>query len=96
MPQEDWGKVAEEHRAQIDDDEEEFPLTTALHCASHGGHRDVVSLLIAQCAVVDRKNRAGDTPLASASFQGHVDVVSLLIDKDAQTLTTLHPPSNGF
>ena len=52
----------------------------ALHCASVGGHAEMVSLLLNAGADV---HASGDSNLQLASMYGHVEVVSLLLDAGA-------------
>ena len=55
-----------------------------LHCASEGGHAEVVALLLqAGAHVVDAHTYRGATPLMMASGGGHLQVCSLLLASGA-------------
>uniref|UniRef100_A0A8C6LTQ3 Osteoclast-stimulating factor 1 n=1 Tax=Nothobranchius furzeri TaxID=105023 RepID=A0A8C6LTQ3_NOTFU len=59
---------------------------TALYWACHGGHKDVVELLLSQPSVeVNQQNKLGDTPLHAAAWKGYSDIVELLLNKNART-----------
>lgn len=56
---------------------------TALYWASHGGHKDVVELLLGQPGVeVNQQNKLGDTALHAAAWKGHSDIVEMLLKKN--------------
>ncbi len=72
------------------------PLVTPLHVAAFYGRTDVVDLLTQHGADINRKNRAGETPLHRAAFgfsKTSIDVVRLLISKgsDINTLSNSTP-----
>jgi ankyrin repeat protein len=62
-----------------------------LHIAAHGGHKEIVELLIAKGADVNAKQQerieivdtGGWTPLHHAAIEGHKEVAELLIAKGA-------------
>ena len=56
---------------------------TALIAAAHGGHREVVTLLLAADGInVNAASVSGNTALICAAQQGHTEVVSLLVAAD--------------
>ncbi|CAL4126416.1 unnamed protein product, partial [Meganyctiphanes norvegica] len=56
---------------------------TPLNWASWEGHRDVIQLLLANNADVNKANNGGKTPLWESSGKGHSDVVQLLLANNA-------------
>lgn len=59
---------------------------TALYWGCHGGHRDVVELLLSQPNVeLNQQNKLGDTALHAAAWKGYSDIVEMLLNKDART-----------
>uniref|UniRef100_A0A3Q3K1J9 Osteoclast-stimulating factor 1 n=1 Tax=Monopterus albus TaxID=43700 RepID=A0A3Q3K1J9_MONAL len=59
---------------------------TALYWACHGGHKDVVELLLNQPSVeLNQQNKLGDTVLHAAAWKGYSDIVEMLLDKNART-----------
>ncbi|KAM7019202.1 osteoclast-stimulating factor 1 [Tautogolabrus adspersus] len=59
---------------------------TALYWGCHGGHKDVVELLLSQPNVeLDQQNKLGDTALHAASWKGYSDIVQMLLAKDPRT-----------
>ncbi|KAE8594456.1 hypothetical protein XENTR_v10019648 [Xenopus tropicalis] len=60
--------------------------STALYWGCHGGHKDVVDLLLAQPNIeLNQQNKLGDTSLHAAAWKGYADIVQLLILKGART-----------
>ena len=57
--------------------------STPLHEAAAFGQNDVVSLLLANGAIIDAERDARRTPLHMAVFHGHVDTVELLASRGA-------------
>uniref|UniRef100_A0A3Q1IX86 Osteoclast-stimulating factor 1 n=1 Tax=Anabas testudineus TaxID=64144 RepID=A0A3Q1IX86_ANATE len=58
---------------------------TALYWGCHGGHKDVVELLLSQPNVeVNQQNKLGDTPLHAAAWKGYSDIVEMLLNKNAR------------
>lgn len=56
---------------------------TALYWGCHGGHKDVVELLLSQPNVeLNQQNKLGDTALHAASWKGYSDIVQMLLAKD--------------
>ncbi|KAG2466282.1 PCSK5 convertase, partial [Polypterus senegalus] len=56
---------------------------TALYWGCHGGHKDVVEVLLAQANIeLNQQNKLGDTALHAASWKGYADIVELLLSKD--------------
>jgi len=53
---------------------------TALLAAARGGHKDVVALLLAHGASVNRRTAAGETILHLAVNSGAVELVSLVVE----------------
>jgi len=62
---------------------------TALHRAAISGRRDVVELLLAKGADIDRKDNDGRTPLDYALQNGHTEIAELLIAQGA-TVSSIH------
>uniref|UniRef100_A0A8D3BZ90 Osteoclast-stimulating factor 1 n=1 Tax=Scophthalmus maximus TaxID=52904 RepID=A0A8D3BZ90_SCOMX len=59
---------------------------TALYWGCHGGHKDVVELLLTQANVeLNQQNKLGDTPLHAAAWKGYSDIVEMLLNKNART-----------
>ncbi|XP_063226089.1 osteoclast-stimulating factor 1-like [Bacillus rossius redtenbacheri] len=59
---------------------------TALYWASHGGHLDCVSQLLAQSnTMVNAQNKLGDTALHAAAARGHYEAVELLLRHGADS-----------
>lgn len=56
---------------------------TALTLACHGGHSELVSLLLSKGADIEHRDKKGFTPLILAATAGHVEVVELLLDHGA-------------
>jgi hypothetical protein len=61
----------------------ESGLSTPLHKAAEGGHKDVAELLLANHADVNAKDNQGATPLHWAAAYDHQDVVELLLTNNA-------------
>jgi ankyrin repeat protein len=57
---------------------------TLLMVAAMRGYSDLVQILLAHKAAVDRRNPYGDTALMMASLKGHLEVVKLLIEHGAK------------
>uniref|UniRef100_A0AAR2KYU0 Osteoclast stimulating factor 1 n=1 Tax=Pygocentrus nattereri TaxID=42514 RepID=A0AAR2KYU0_PYGNA len=59
---------------------------TALYWSCHGGHRDVVELLLSQpnCEL-NQQNKLGDTALHAAAWKGYADIVEMLLNRNART-----------
>lgn len=57
---------------------------TALWAASTGGHLDIVQLLIARGAKVNKPTLTQSTPLRGASFHGHLEVMEYLLSSGAE------------
>ncbi|KAG7271693.1 hypothetical protein CRUP_025554 [Coryphaenoides rupestris] len=59
---------------------------TALYWGCHGGHRDVVELLLGQPNIeLNQQNKLGDTPLHAAAWKGYSDIAEMLLNKNART-----------
>ncbi|XP_054629913.1 osteoclast-stimulating factor 1 [Dunckerocampus dactyliophorus] len=59
---------------------------TALYWGCHGGHKDVVELLLNQPNIeLNQQNKLGDTPLHAAAWKGYSDIVEMLLNKNAKT-----------
>ncbi|MBN3289834.1 OSTF1 factor, partial [Polypterus senegalus] len=59
---------------------------TALYWGCHGGHKDVVEVLLAQANIeLNQQNKLGDTALHAASWKGYADIVELLLSKGGRT-----------
>ncbi|KAK3090841.1 hypothetical protein FSP39_015089 [Pinctada imbricata] len=56
---------------------------TALTLACHGGHSELVNLLLSKGADIEHRDKKGFTPLILAATAGHVDVVEILLDAGA-------------
>ena len=56
---------------------------TMLMLAAHGGHKEIVKLLIDNKANPNIKNNGGETALMHAAVKGRTEVVKLLIDNGA-------------
>nr|CAB3264593.1 osteoclast-stimulating factor 1-like [Phallusia mammillata] len=60
--------------------------STALYWACHGGHTEVVSMLLENNFIdLNSKNKLGDTALHAAAWKSHADIVQLLLHKGADT-----------
>ncbi|XP_075454619.1 osteoclast-stimulating factor 1 isoform X1 [Ascaphus truei] len=60
--------------------------STALYWCCHGGHKDVVEVLLAQPNIeLNQQNKLGDTALHAAAWKGYADIVDLLLLKGART-----------
>jgi uncharacterized protein len=57
---------------------------TLLMIAAQQGYSDLVRLLLAHKATVDRRSPFGDTALLMGSLKGHLEVVELLVGAGAQ------------
>ncbi|CAJ0966287.1 unnamed protein product [Ranitomeya imitator] len=58
--------------------------STALYWACHGGHRDVVEVLLSQPNIeLNQQNKLGDTSLHAAAWKGYADIIELLLLKVA-------------
>ena len=58
-------------------------LYTAMHAATYSGHLDVVRALLEAGAFVDTQDEDGMTPLLLAAFWGHATLVEALLDAGA-------------
>ncbi|XP_039575148.1 osteoclast-stimulating factor 1 [Passer montanus] len=59
---------------------------TALYWACHGGHKDVVDVLLTQANLeLNQQNKLGDTALHAAAWKGYADIVEMLLEKGART-----------
>lgn len=59
---------------------------TALYWACHGGHLDIVKILLSQPNIeLNQQNKLGDTALHAASWKGYADIVELLLAKGSRT-----------
>ncbi|XP_037979905.1 osteoclast-stimulating factor 1 [Motacilla alba alba] len=59
---------------------------TALYWACHGGHKDVVDVLLTQANLeLNQQNKLGDTALHAAAWKGYTDIVEMLLEKGART-----------
>ncbi|NXB31759.1 OSTF1 factor, partial [Eulacestoma nigropectus] len=59
---------------------------TALYWACHGGHKDVVDVLLTQGNLeLNQQNKLGDTALHAAAWKGYADIVEMLLEKGART-----------
>ncbi|CAG2216793.1 ANKRD17 [Mytilus edulis] len=65
------------------DSQTESNHDTALTLACHGGHAELVSLLLSKGADIEHRDKKGFTPLILAATAGHVDVVEILLDHGA-------------
>ncbi|XP_068033013.1 osteoclast-stimulating factor 1 isoform X2 [Anomalospiza imberbis] len=55
---------------------------TALYWACHGGHKDVVDVLLTQANLeLNQQNKLGDTALHAAAWKGYADIVEMLLEK---------------
>lgn len=73
--------------AGLDVNAQDSKGSTPLTKAAHIGFLPMVSSLAAcRNADVDRKNRAGWTPLMMAAQQGHTDVVCFLVGEDVMSI----------
>uniref|UniRef100_A0A8D2LGB2 Osteoclast-stimulating factor 1 n=1 Tax=Varanus komodoensis TaxID=61221 RepID=A0A8D2LGB2_VARKO len=60
--------------------------STALYWGCHGGHKDIVEVLLAQPNVeLNQQNKLGDTALHAAAWKGYADIVETLLAKGART-----------
>ncbi|XP_063769929.1 osteoclast-stimulating factor 1 isoform X2 [Pseudophryne corroboree] len=60
--------------------------STALYWACHGGHKDVVEVLLTQPNIeLNQQNKLGDTALHAAAWKGYADIVELLLLKGSRT-----------
>uniref|UniRef100_A0A8C3G1F5 Osteoclast-stimulating factor 1 n=1 Tax=Cyclopterus lumpus TaxID=8103 RepID=A0A8C3G1F5_CYCLU len=60
--------------------------STALYWACHGGHKDVVEVLLSQPNVeLNQQNKLGDTALHAAAWKGYSDIVEMLLNKNPRT-----------
>ncbi|XP_068616835.1 osteoclast-stimulating factor 1 [Brachionichthys hirsutus] len=56
---------------------------TALYWGCHGGHKDVVELLLSYPNVeLNQQNKLGDTVLHAAAWKGYSDIVEMLLSKN--------------
>lgn len=60
---------------------------TALWAASTGGHLEIVKILVARGAEVNKSTLTLSTPLRGASFHGHLDVMEFLLNNGAEINT---------
>ncbi|XP_061116028.1 osteoclast-stimulating factor 1 [Conger conger] len=59
---------------------------TALYWACHGGHKDVVDLLLGHANIeLNQQNKLGDTAIHAAAWKGYSDIVEMLLNKNART-----------
>ncbi|KAJ8285504.1 hypothetical protein GJAV_G00027580 [Gymnothorax javanicus] len=59
---------------------------TALYWACHGGHRDVVEVLLGHANIeLNQQNKLGDTSLHAAAWKGYAEIVEMLLKKNART-----------
>lgn len=60
--------------------------STALYWAAHGGHTEIVNMLIGTNYIdLNCQNKLGDTALHAAAWKGHADIVQMLLYKGANT-----------
>ena len=57
---------------------------TLLEIAAQKGHTEVAKSLVKNGAIVDAKDKNGNTPLYIASEKGHLEIVKFLIESKAQ------------
>jgi ankyrin repeat protein len=57
---------------------------TALHCAAHEGHEDVLTLLLSHGADLNCKDHEGCTPLMEAAYRGHLGVARKLLEVEGE------------
>ncbi|XP_065167106.1 ankyrin repeat family A protein 2-like [Atheta coriaria] len=69
---------------------------TALHWAANYGQINVVKLLLAHHAMVDREGPDGETPLLLAANGGHNEVVKVLIKEGADVNHVDHACNTGL
>ncbi|XP_061191259.1 ankyrin repeat domain-containing protein 17-like isoform X1 [Saccostrea echinata] len=78
------------------DSQTESNHDTALTLACHGGHSELVNLLLSKGADIEHRDKKGFTPLILAATAGHVDVVEILLesgaDMEAQSERTKDTP----
>ncbi|NXS18373.1 OSTF1 factor, partial [Mystacornis crossleyi] len=54
----------------------------ALYWACHGGHKDVVDVLLTHANLeLNQQNKLGDTALHAAAWKGYADIVEMLLEK---------------
>lgn len=70
-------------RAVIDLEVRDDVQRTALHLAAAAGHGEIVSMLLAAGAKIDRRDVDGNTPLLLAAIGGHVESARLLLEAGA-------------
>ncbi|XP_041082756.1 osteoclast-stimulating factor 1-like isoform X2 [Polyodon spathula] len=59
---------------------------TALYWSCHGGHKDVVEVLLGQANIeLNQQNKLGDTALHAAAWKGYSDIVEMLLNKGLRT-----------
>ncbi|CAM9907699.1 osteoclast-stimulating factor 1 [Lethenteron reissneri] len=59
---------------------------TAIYWAAHGGHKDVVEILLGHPNIeLNHQNKLGDTTLHAAAWKGYPDIVEMLLTKGALT-----------
>ena len=56
---------------------------TALHFAAHGGHGDIIQVLLSKGASIDALEKDNWTPLHIAAQNGHADIVEVLLGRGA-------------
>ncbi|KAG1661828.1 Ankyrin repeat domain-containing protein 17 [Nymphon striatum] len=79
----DVGRVLLEKSADVNASPVPSSRDTALTIAADKGHYRFVELLLSRGAIVDVKNKKGNSPLWLACNGGHLDVVQLLVNAKA-------------